>query len=79
MFCLLLLQLDPNFNIQALKALITPKVVDAAIAEVKNEMAARQEGATSKEATLMAATGGTSSAASANVEVVGASEGEEAN
>lgn len=43
-FCHLLLQLDPNFNIQALECLVTVKAVDAAIAEAEDELVVGQEG-----------------------------------
>lgn len=46
MFCQLLLQLVPEFNIQALEALITLKVVDLAITEVKDKVATGLEEAT---------------------------------
>lgn len=44
-FCQLLLQLDFDFNIQALKALITPEAVDVTITKAEGEVTASQEGA----------------------------------
>lgn len=44
----MLLQLDPDFNIQALKALVTLELVDAAIAEAEVEVAISQKGAVDK-------------------------------
>lgn len=38
-FCQLMLQLYPDFNIKALEALVMPTVVDQAIDEVKEEVA----------------------------------------
>lgn len=38
-FCQLTLQLHPNFNIKALEAFVTPKVVGRAINEVEEKVA----------------------------------------
>lgn len=44
----MLLQLDFNFNIKALEALVTLEVVDFAIIEVEEEVATRQKEATNE-------------------------------
>lgn len=84
MFHLLLLQLDPSFNIQALDSLVTPEAMDATIAEAKDKVVASQEGVadegtTSEEATYVAATEGTSSIIDEDATAEEVPKGEEVN
>lgn len=43
-----MLQFHPDFNIRSLEAFVTPKVIDKAVVEVKEEVAATAQGLTLK-------------------------------